>query len=660
MTPEELAALARRAAAARDPAAPSGGVDLAALAQRARAARDTPNRVQAAVRGLGQGLTFGWQDEITAGMRAAVSMMPGGQSPGEAYANELERQQGRDAQAREAYPVTMGGAELAGGVASGVTGGLAAGMGRAGTGLAARLGIGAGAGGIEGGIYGAGSADVGERLEGAGKGMAVGAGVGAVAVPLAGATSRVVGAVKEPVMGAMGIGNQRRAARSVARRLERAGETPQSIDAALRAARDDGQGEFMVADALGYEGQRALSGLARTPGVLRQRLVERLDDRQAGQNARVSGFVADNLGVSGTAAERQAAMQAQRGQVASRLYDEARQNAAPVDVSGALGAIDARIGPMEGSGVTGDGIDARLRRYRDRLAAPANKLPNGASAVELSDFDRVLGVKQAIQDDIGAAVRAGRNNEARELGKIAAKLDGALEESSAGYRAANDRYRTDSAALEQIDRGRAAASPSRRPEDVAREFAAVPSAPNTAPAIPGQVSMDPRAAYRQGYADPVQARLERQVEGGDAARQFRARQSREIMDAIGIDPAQFSRRIGRETTMHETRRQATGGSMTAQNLADNEEAGDMALGAMAEGVRDVGNLRFGDLAVRAARAMGGQNEATQRAIADMLMSGDASALLPAQQVAGSDALRRLFLESLMRQSGGRPAISLAR
>ena len=40
-----------------------------------------------------------------------------------------------------------------------------------------------------------------------------------------------------------------------------------------------------------------------------------------------------------------------------------------LDVRGALGVIDARTGGMAGSGVTGDGIDAKLLGYRDRLAA---------------------------------------------------------------------------------------------------------------------------------------------------------------------------------------------------------------------------------------------------------------------------------------------------
>ena len=87
---------------------------------------------------------------------------------------------------------------------------------------------------------------------------------------------------------------------------------------------------------------------------------------------------------------------------------------------------DDRIGGMQGSRVAGDAIDSKLAGYRARLAAQPG--PDGVMR-ELSDFDRVLGVKQAVQDDIGAAVRAGRNNEARELGKLVKELDAALRAS---------------------------------------------------------------------------------------------------------------------------------------------------------------------------------------------------------------------------------------
>jgi hypothetical protein len=74
---------------------------------------------------------------------------------------------------------------------------------------------------------------------------------------------------------------------------------------------------------------------------------------------------------------------------------------------------------MSGAGVAGDSIDAKLAKYRSRLAAsdPANTPVGGPGATsgELSDFDRVLGVKQDLQDDMAAAYRAGRNNEYREL-----------------------------------------------------------------------------------------------------------------------------------------------------------------------------------------------------------------------------------------------------
>ncbi len=70
-----------------------------------------------------------------------------------------------------------------------------------------------------------------------------------------------------------------------------------------------------------------------------------------------------------TAAQTTGALKDARSAAANTAYDAARSNAAPVDVGGALSVIDARVGGMRGSGVTGDGIDAKLTGYRQRLAA---------------------------------------------------------------------------------------------------------------------------------------------------------------------------------------------------------------------------------------------------------------------------------------------------
>jgi len=292
----------------------------------------------------------------------------------------------------------------------------------------------------------------------------------------------------------------------------------------VAAARAEGQPEFRLADALGLPGQRTLNGITRSGGAPGDEVAEFLATRQAGQPERVGAFVEDAFGVRGTtAANTREGLIAARSNAANSAYDAARGNAAPVDVRGALGAIDARTGGMVGSGVTGDGIDAKLLGYRQRLAAQPG--PDGVMR-ELSDFDRVLGVKQSIQDDIGAAVRAGRNNEARELGRVLAELDSALEASSDMYRTANDGFRDASRVIDAVDEGAMMATRGRAADNVPR-FGAMAAAE--------------RDAARTGYGDRLLAQLEQMTAPtANRAKPLQSPKRVAEADAMTFDPQLYA------------------------------------------------------------------------------------------------------------------------
>tara|TARA_R110000737_G_scaffold195735_2_gene216572 strand:- start:365 stop:1765 length:1401 start_codon:yes stop_codon:yes gene_type:complete len=454
-----------------------------------------------------------------------------------------------------------------------------------------------------------------------------------------------------------GMNNTARAQRAIAKPMQDAGVSEDQLRRYLSEAQVDGQSNFTIADAIGHEGQRALSGIARQPGQGRQAIVESLEARQAGQGGRVADALSEALGVRRTSEAARGQMTGERGAVANARYSAARNDAGPVDVRGAVGVIDSRIGGMQGSGVTGDGIDARLAGYRQRLSAPESALEDGVNSRTLSDFDRVLGVKQALQDDIGAAVRAGRNNEARELGKLLSELDGSLEASSPGYRAANDGFRADSQAIDQLDAGQTAAGGTVRSADVVSGYNALPPSPRSSG--PG-AGLDARDAYRTGYGNSLAARLEGQVDGGDSTRFFRNDKSRAIIEAMSDDPELFQRRMGREATMYETRRQATQGSLTANNQADNAAMEGADLGVVVDAVADAGNFQLGNIIRRVARSVGGENETTKKKIAEMLMSGDPSILSAVQGRIGGDGLKRQIMEALARTSATRSGIAASR
>ena len=332
----------------------------------------------------------------------------------------------------------------------------------------------------------------------------------------------------------------------------RSGKTAPDVDALIAAAAREGQPEFRLMDALGLPGQRAANGLTRAGGAPGDEVAEFLATRQSGQGERVGSFVEDAFDVKGTtAAKTQQGLIDARSTAADAAYDAARGNAAPVDVRGALGVIDTRIGGMKGSGVAGDSIDGKLAGYRDRLAAQPG--PDGVMR-ELSDFDRVLGVKQAVQDDIGAAVRAGRNNEARELGKLVKELDAALEGSSDMYRTANDGFRSASKVIDAVDEGALMATRGRAADNVPR-FGAMAAAE--------------QGAARTGYGDRLLSELENMKYPSTNRALITGSEKRTAeAAAMATDPQLYSSRIARERTMWDTQDKALKGSQTANYQAD--------------------------------------------------------------------------------------------
>ncbi len=353
---------------------------------------------------------------------------------------------------------------------------------------------GAATGAVEGGLHGAGNANGDAVVTQTAQGAALGAGLGGIAPAVVRGATATKDAIIDPLSSTLTkSANVGKANRAIINTMKSSKKTPQEVNQMVMQAAQEGHPEFRMMDALGVAGQRRASGVARAGGEPGSAIAEYLAKRQQGQGERVAGFVDEGFGLNGsTAKQTKGSLTAARSDAADTAYDAARGNAAPVDVRGALAVIDDRIGGMKGSGVAGDSIDSKLSGYRSRLAA--DPAPNGEISRELSDFDRVLGVKQAIQDDIGAAVRAGRNNEARELGKLLSELDSALEQSSDMYRTANDGFREASKTIDAVDQGQQMSRPSARAADTVSQFQGM--------------TPDQQGAARVGYGDSLLGKIE--------------------------------------------------------------------------------------------------------------------------------------------------------
>jgi hypothetical protein len=580
-------------------------------------------KVGAALNKGGESATLGLVgDEADAAIESALT--------GATYDQRLQHHRGAEAQLEAENPLTALGAEIGGAMLP--VG--AVGMGLRGAGMGARMlwsGLaGAGQAGTYGFMEGEGGAD---RVRDAGVNALIGGGVGAMVPPAISAVRHAAAPVVNSAMSALGFGNANRASRALGTMVDRSGQSVDDLSGAVRQAAADGQPEFMLADALGHPGQRALSGLARRPGDGRTEIVNALMARQEGQGERLGSFLADGFGSQRSAAATSASLTAARGTAADAAYGAARRNAGPVDVRGALAAIDDRLGPMrDGQGVAGGPIDARLAQFRARLAG---------DGTELSDFSRVMDVRRDIQDAVGEATRSGRNNEARLLSQVSRELDGALEGASPDYRAANDGFATSSRVIEAVDEGAEMARPSTRAADNLARF--------------GAMTADEQAAARVGYGDRQMARVEAQAGPlTNRARPFTSAGSEAERRGMAINPDLLGRRIDRENVMFDTTRQALGGSQTADNLADAAESA----GYDSNAIVNLLTGNFGTGARQILQAVGhgarGHNEETRQIIARALLSREpGQALARAAERTNSDATRRAIVEALAAASGQR-------
>lgn len=435
--------------------------------------------------------------------------------------------------------------------------------------------------------------------EGVGKGALIGGGLGAVTRPLLAAGGSVINSLG----GLMGLGNHGRAQTAIADAVARSGRSAQEITDDLARAAQAGQPEYMVADAMGNAGQRMLTGVARSPGDMRQTIAETLQARQAGQGERLVNAVSEGFNAPQTAAQARNAMTAARDAAAEVNYRAARGSAGTVDPTAAIQAADDFLTPgatrlmNPGNNIADDSIESAVRRARSYLT-------DGNSV--LTDFDAALRAKWEMDTMIENA-----------SGKIQARLipirnalDDALATASQPYEAARDTFRQQSQAINAIDEGAAATSARTRAADNIPQFQAM--------------NAEQQGAFRTGYADPIIARLEAASSSPttNKARQLLTTKTAQEFPAFAApgQGQQLGERIAREQTMFETANAALGGSRTADNLSDIADISGFdptVIGSLLSG----GGIKAAALQAltRSANALSGRNTQTRDLIAQALM-----------------------------------------
>lgn len=349
--------------------------------------------------GVEQGISFGWSDELR-GLAAGLATIPGGGSAldlaklawgsytkdpnavtAEAYNKAVAEARRVLAEAKQHYPGTVLGGELAGGVAVPLPGGPLTSAGRT---TAARVGSSALQGGLAGGLSGAGSAegDISQRVGPAAIGTAGGAGIGAA---VAGVAPTIADYIGRAVHGIFSPAKQ--AENTIARTaMEAARTSPQS-----RVLPGQMTPDTMVADILGEPGRvlaRSTKNISPVAADIMQGAVE---DRARGQFPRLVAMLENRVGPLGDNEMAKLAVRAEQAQTTTPLYQGVMQQFSRGVVSPRLLQL------LQGHQRLNDAGQRALREIGDRAAVEGRVTP-GVDSLEFWDA-----TKRIIDNQITAA-----------------------------------------------------------------------------------------------------------------------------------------------------------------------------------------------------------------------------------------------------------------
>lgn len=574
---------------------------------------------------------MGWRDDIAAGAMVPFEMIKRGTlDPQEAY---------RYTRARE----TLNEEKLAENT-KGVLGGVAEGLGIAGSvGNFAGSGVRAGAqaipftkaatipasvvntganmlrGGAYGAIQGAGDAPSADQmgrqaLAGGVLGSALGGilPIGINSALAAGKASSQLPRLRDPGLVAT---------EEVAAAARAAGVSPETIIQRLQTAQASGQ-PYTVADAIGHEGQRKLTAMAKVPGEQRQSIIDFLATRDANMPERVGSQVGREMGAPASAEQSSRALIAKAKAEARPFYDKA-ENVGPIwneQIDSFL--KEPTMLPIIRHGVT-------MQRQESLL---------GGKPFKPSDYG-ITGFNEA-GDPIMTAVPNMKTLHAAKVGldsMIEAQTDkitGAVTNQGRILQGVQKRL------LENIDsmnpdyaRARQLYAGPRQVETAVRTGQTWPTTGRGIDNIDefNRFNQTAQQGARIGYADKVR----QQLEGGDFPRILKEKSLKgqtEIGALAGYGPTRTPGNFSplkdflkREEDMRRTTNKAAGGSSSIENAADIASApsAGAVFGGLAKDAFTGNLLGAGKTAADILKIYGkGQSEAQRVAITKALMETD--------------------------------------
>jgi hypothetical protein len=406
------------------------------------------------------------------------------------------------------------------------------------------------------------------------------------------------------------------AANTALRTLDRSGQTADQVGQSLRQATAEGQDMFTAADALGAEGQRALTKVTKAPGPGRVQAKEFLEGRAEAQPDRLTDYTDQAFGTNGTARQSSDALIDQARAASRPLYDQAQAQG--------ISELSPRLKELMSEPIIQRGLREGAQIERMTALAegrPADVTQRAAIATNEAGeptFGEVPNMRalQAAKIGLDNILEGYRDKTTGRLaldyqGQAIDKLRRAyLEELvrlNPTYGKANAAFRGPMEVKDAITQGKQAAGRGRSIDNIQ--------------AFQGLLNAPEQQGFRTGYADRLLGNVERR--SNDATPLFTTPKAKAEIGAFALpeEAPKFQRRVAREKTMAETKRQALGGSQTAENLADAAEGSGVDVDKIAKAIRSpLGALA--DHASQLGRLLNGNTEAGREALGRLLLSND--------------------------------------
>ena len=567
-----------------------------AEAELARIRKEKMTPLGATFNSLGQGLTFGFSDELAAGLVATFTSPFSNETFNEIYDRQVEEERSIIKAGQEKYPLLSLTGEIAGGIPTGL------GMFRAGAialknapRLAKIMGIGA----VEGGIYGAGVAEEGGTIEGATRGAGFGAALGPVGTSGGHVAGRLVDKVVLPVTRIATETPKGEAIRIIRKKLADDEINPAQ---AQRELNELGP-EAVLADVQG--GIQGLADVVATGGGGPRTIAENvLHGRQRSQQQRILEGVGVNPDEVGTFRMNVHQLINNRQTQAGPHYQRAYQTFIAPDTPRTF------VSSFDGEAVTTSLTDLLKVIPKDFQAKAKNLMlqdVNYLEQIKKGFPDTPVGrrdalqafrdvdtnslryydyLKRALDDGIGASTRKGTSEVTRNLTGQKNRLLDYLDQASPDYKKAREIYAGERELRSAVEYGRSLMS---NKTDLAEVELAI-----------GAMSGGEKQFLRQGIIRGLVDKLESTKEMSNfASNLVETRRARELLGYAFPDEDSFNRFINNmvaENRFSYTRNRVLGGSPTAPRLAGSKDLASET--QMGQALRSADPLTIGMVTLR--------------------------------------------------------------